>query len=131
MDDQRLFFEDVQDALREAVRACGGAKVVGAKLWPEKAPEAAGRLLSDCLNPHRAERLAPEQFLLILRMAHAKGFHRAMEYVADSVGYQAVAVEPEDERAQLQRLFNDSVRQQAEILRRLERLSGAQLRSAA
>ena len=131
MEDQRLFFEDLQDALREAVRVCGGTKVVGCALWPEKSPEAAGRLLSDCLNPHRAERLAPEQFLLILRKAHAKGYHRAMEYVAESVGYQALAVEPEDERAMLQRKFNESAREMSELVRRMERLTSASLRSAA
>lgn len=123
MDDQALFFEDLNDALREAVRVCGGMKVVGAQLWPEKTPEAAGRLLSDCLNPHRAERLTPDHLLLVLRLARGRGFHRAMAFIAESIGYQAQPIEPEDERAQLQRLFSESVRQQGEILRRMEKLS--------
>ncbi len=33
------FFEDINDALREAVRALGGVKQVGALLWPEVAPD--------------------------------------------------------------------------------------------
>ena len=40
-------------ALVEAVKALGGSKVVGCKLWPEKAPDAAQRLLLDCLNDDR------------------------------------------------------------------------------
>lgn len=31
-----LFCESLTDAIRDVVRACGGTKVVGCKLWPEK-----------------------------------------------------------------------------------------------
>lgn len=119
-----LFCESLADALREAVRACGGSKVVGCKLWPEKAPEAAGRLLQDCMNDNRAERLSPEQVLLLVRMARERGCHAVMTYLARECGYaDPVPVEPEDERAALQRQFVEASRAIAVIAERIERMS--------
>lgn len=40
-------------------------------------------------------------------------------------------IEPEDEKAALQRMFNESVRQQGEILKRMERLAQPSMRSVA
>lgn len=51
------FYECPEDALRAAMQALGGAKQVGARLLPDKTPDGAGRLLLDCLNPARSEKL--------------------------------------------------------------------------
>jgi hypothetical protein len=59
------FFESAEDALKAAVMALGGTKQVGHTLWPDKTVDNAGRLLSDCLNAGRAEKLEPAQALLI------------------------------------------------------------------
>lgn len=65
--------ECLNDALIECVKACGGSKQVGAALFPEFAPDQAQRKLLDCLNPERPHKLSPEQTMLLLRMARAKG----------------------------------------------------------
>jgi hypothetical protein len=118
-----LFSEDFNDALRDAIRALGGAKEVGLKLRPEMAADAAGGWLKDCLNPTRRERLNPEQVLWILRESRKAGCHSAMNFLCDEAGYaRPTPLEPQDEAAHLQRLFIESVQQQKLIASRLERL---------
>jgi hypothetical protein len=55
-----------------------------------------------------------------------------MAFIARDCGYaDPVPLEPEDERAQLQRDFAESVRLQAKLVERMERLGSASLRSVA
>jgi hypothetical protein len=87
----QLFYETWADALREVIATCGGAKQVAGKLWPEKTPDAAHRLLLDCLNETRPERLDP-------------GCHAALTWLLRDLGYEdAKPIEPADERDQLMR----------------------------
>lgn len=118
-----LFHESLADALRECISVCGGTKAMGAKLWPEKEPDAAGRLLADCLNDAKREKLSPEQVLLVLRLARAKGCHVGMTYLSRELGYtDPQPVEPEDERAQLQRDYIEAARSMARLSARIEAL---------
>jgi hypothetical protein len=126
MNQPALFHEDIWQALRDCVSALGGAKVVGDKLRPEIGPEKSGRWLLDCLNPDKQDKLSVEQLLLILAEARKANCHVAAHYIAQVTGYaEPQPVEPEDERAALQRMFVESVRQQNEILKRFERLGRA------
>lgn len=119
--------ESLEDALVECVKAAGGSKVVGAKLWPAKMVDAAQRHLLNCLKESRAEHLKPDEVLLILRLAREAGCHTGMAYLAQALGYSVpTPVEPRDEVAQLQREFiaaNAEMRARAE---RLEALLAAQ-----
>lgn len=125
-----LFCESLTDALRDAVRACGGTKAVGSKLWPEKAADAASRLLADCLNDDRKERLTPDQLLLLARMARERGCHSVMTYMLAELGYAPpVPVEPADEAAELKRQYIESAKSMLRMAERIERLEG--LRSVA
>jgi hypothetical protein len=118
-----LFVESITDALREVVRACGGAKVVGCKLWPEKAPDAAARTLADCLNDARAEKLSPDQVLLLARMGRERGCHAVLAFFAAECGYaQPVPIEPEDERAALQREYIEATKVLAHLAARIDRI---------
>jgi hypothetical protein len=118
-----LFHEDLTEALRTCVQALGGPKKVGALLRPELPADQAGRWIADCLNPDRRDQLHPNQLLLVLTESRKVGCHAAMRYLAFAAGYQEPApMEPQDERAALQRQFVESVRQQNEILKRFERL---------
>lgn len=114
--------ESLNDALIECVKACGGSKPVGAALFPEFAPDQAQRKLLDCLNADRPHKLSPEQTLLILRMARARGCHVGMEYLCAELGYSVPQpIEPRDEVAELVRDFNAAVALQAQIVERMER----------
>lgn len=125
-----LFHESLTDAIRDTVRACGGTKAVGAKLWPEKTADAAGRLLADCLNDSRAERLSPDQLMLVARMGRERGCHAVMQYLCSELSYAAPSpVEPADEAAELKRQYIESAKSMLRMAERIERLEG--LRSVA
>lgn len=115
-------YEDETDALRELVRELGGTKVVGAQLRPDLAPDRAGAWLKDCLNPERAERLQPSQLFLLLKLGHDRGVHGPCEFILGNVGYAVTPIEPEDEKAALQRAYIESVNVQRRIVERMERL---------
>lgn len=118
-----LFVESLNEALRDAVRACGGVKVVAGRLWPEKSPEAAARLLSDCLNEHRAERLCPDQLMLLARMARERGCHVVMQYLCAELSYAPpVPVEPETELAGLLREYLATRKAGDKLEQRIEKL---------
>lgn len=119
-----LFHESLGDALRECIAVCGGMKAVGVKLWPEKDADHAGRTLADCLNDAKRDKLSPEQVLLILRMARAHGCHAGMAFIARDLGYSdPQPIEPEDERAALQRQFIESTALLVKMAERIEDLA--------
>lgn len=126
MTPQSLFYESLTDALRAIVAAAGGTKTVAAQLWPEKSPDAAQRTLLDALNEARPEKLSPEQVLWLLALGRRVGCHAGMNYLAREAGYADPSpIEPDDERARLQREYVEAVKGMARLADRLERLGGA------
>jgi hypothetical protein len=96
---------------------------VAVQLWPEKAPDAAHRVLLDCLNPDRPQHLTPDQLLFVLRLARMKGCHIGATFLMRELGYDdPKPIEPRDESAELQRAFMASVEAQRQILARMERI---------
>jgi hypothetical protein len=125
--------DSLNDALIEAVKAAGGSANVGAKLWPEKPPQHAQRALLDCLNEDRPAKLSPEQVLLILRLAKARGHHGAIGFILQDLSYSPTApIEPKDEAAELQKQFIAATQAMQELSRRMESLTARPaLRAAA
>lgn len=125
--------ESFNEALVECIKKAGGSKQVGPLLWPEKDPIAAQRRLLDCLKEDRPDKLSPDQVLYVLRLARDKGYHGGMDFILAYLGYApTVPVEPRDEVAELQRMFMESVAQQARLTERMERAaSRVNLRSIA
>lgn len=65
-----------------------------------------------------------QQVLLILRMARGHGCHAGMEFVCRDLGYaDPVPIEPEDERAALQRQFIESTANLLKMAARIEELA--------
>lgn len=117
-----LFYESFMDALGASVQALGGAKSVGCRLWPEKTPQAAHTLLLSCLNDARPEKLSPEQVLWLLAEGRKVGCHAGMNYLARETGYaDPQPIEPEDERALLQRQFIEAQKAMLALAGRMER----------
>lgn len=120
-----MFFDDLEDALREIVRHAGGPKVVGSKLWPEVEPDKAARRLMDCLNESRREVLSPAQVMLLLRIGRQVGCHAAMNYMARECGYADPSpIEPEDEVARLQREFVEATKALGALAKQIEHVQG-------
>jgi hypothetical protein len=120
----QLFHETWADALREDIAACGGAKAVAGKLWPEKTVDAAHRLLLDCLNETRHERLDPDRLRLLLKMAREKGSFAGINWLMRDLSYEDVKqLEPADRREQLQRDFVAATKSLHALAAQIERLS--------
>ncbi len=129
MQNDMPFFEGPEDALREAVRALGGPKKVGPMLWPDKQIDAAARLLTDCLNCARNEKLELSQTLFILRAARDVGYHAAFLWLASEMGYDAKPVSPAEELDRLTSVVEQSTAALTSALAQLERVQARNLRS--
>jgi hypothetical protein len=106
MNQPQLFVETSDDAVRDTVRALGGAKFVGPLLWPAKKQDRAERDLLDCLNPNNPRELSFDEILLIGELGRARGIHILAGFVNFRLGYAPpVPVDPEDQIAELQRQF--------------------------
>lgn len=120
---QELWHDTLEDAIRSAVDVIGGPKRVGSTLWPTKRIADAARLLSHCLELERPEKLSMGEIELIGRLAHDAGCHTVATYLMRAWGYQdPQPIEPRDEMAELQRQFVRSVEDQKAILKQLERM---------
>lgn len=103
-----LFLEDVFDALRAAVQAAGGAKLVASRLWPSKPCEQARKDLLDCLNRDNDRKLCVEEVMAILRLARECGYHGAKHWIDDALGYQPT--QPQDPKIERDRLADEFAR---------------------
>lgn len=122
----RLFYDDLNDALRVVSQALGGSKVTGCRLWPDKAADAAARHLSDCLNPSKAEKLSPDQVLLLLRWGHEIGCHAAMQYLGQQAGYEVVPISPDAQKDRLADAILEGARTLERAMRMAEQIKAAQ-----
>lgn len=130
MDQQRLIFDDILDALGEVVRALGGPKAIGPAMRPELPMDQAGQWARDCLNSNRRERFDPAQVLWILRKGRESSCHAAMHFLCDEAGYaRAAPLDPQDEVAELQRKFISAAADVRAIGDRIERLTKSPLQS--
>lgn len=119
------------DVLIECVKAAGGSKLVGSKLFPDLLIEQAQRKLLDCLNDDRPHRLTPDQVLMVAEMARAAGCHAFMAHCSARLHYQApVPREPRDELAELQRSFVAAMAQLPQLAAQIQSLQ-AQVAPAA
>lgn len=120
-----LFYESYLDALKDDVKALGGAKRVGGWFKPEKDAEAARNWLNDCLNSERRERLDGEQERLIIRRAKdERGFSAALYFICDDTGFERPkAKSPDDEKAEALRTLADTTQVLRRALETVERLT--------
>lgn len=117
-----LFFDTYEDAIRDAVQALGGNKVVGHLLWPTLPVDEAGRRLAHCLNRDKREKLDLDDLRAIRSAARRAGVHTLAAFEARDAGYaDPQPIEPEDERAALQREFVQASKAMKGLFARMER----------
>lgn len=121
-----LFVEDYYEAIRATVQALGGFKRVGSEMKPDLAVDAAGRWLADCCNAEKREKLSPTELAYLRRRARQAGVHVLAAFEMRDAGYaDPLPVEPEDERAALQREFVQQTKSLERMLARLSQMGGA------
>lgn len=124
VEQQALWHDTLEDALRDIVSALGGPKTVGHALWPGKTIPEASRYLSHCLDPERAEKLSLGELLWLLKQGRSKGVHTAFDFLAKECGYKWETIEPEDERAKLQREFVEMGKRMEGMLKQMAKIPG-------
>lgn len=118
--------ESIHDALREVVRSAGGAKVVGARLWPAKPIAQAQQRINDSLNPEHPQEFKPCEVLFLMQLGRSCGCHAAMHYTASTAGYSLpTPVDTADELQSLQREFIASAAALKQMSQRIEAITAA------
>lgn len=116
------FYEGPEDALRAAMQALGGAKVVGPMIWPDKTVIVAAQRLLDCTNAARNEKLEISQIMLILRKARDAGFHAPFYWFCGELGYDAKPITKADEVDRLAVVVEQSSKTLSAAVAALERI---------
>jgi hypothetical protein len=116
------FYEGPEDALKAAVSALGGSKKVGPMLWPDKTIDQASRLLLDCLNPGRAEKLDITQVMFILARAKDVGCYAPFVWLAGEVGFDAHPITRAEEVDRVTSVIETASATLASAMSTLERL---------
>lgn len=120
-----LIVDTINDAIRDTVRALGGSKMVGPQLWPTKKSERSEKDLDDCLNPNNPRKLDIDEILMIARLGRDKGIHLIATFVCRDIGYaDPVPVNPEDQKTELMREFNERVDAVLVMAHQIKRMNG-------
>lgn len=131
MQNEMPFYESPEDALSACVAALGGAKKVGAALFPDKTVDNARDYLLACLNAGRAEKLGYSQIIFIFREAKQAGFHAGFEYWAREMEYEVRPITKAEEVDRLTSVVESSSKTLALAVAALERIHRSQSIKAA
>lgn len=96
MEQSNLWHDTIYDALGATIIAAGGAKKVAARLWPAIDTSSATSRLRGCLSPEHAQKLCPEELILIGRLGREAGDDSLMNYLARELGYEVKPLTPVD-----------------------------------
>lgn len=99
MTQSEMFHDDIYSALRSAVEIMGGAKRVGAAMWPTKPVIEAEKRLLNSLNPDHPQKLGVDELMVVLVMARQAGAHTVMEYLGMALDYDVRPITPEQKQA--------------------------------
>jgi hypothetical protein len=113
-----------EDALTADIASLGGPYRVGKMLRPEMEKEAARGWVLNCLNPKHAQNFTQAQIALIVSRAREVGStHYAEFWAVNNNMTKPVKIEPEDEKARLQREVVRAVETVKGLVERLERVT--------
>ena len=115
--------DDPYEALRIVVMRLGGPKKVGQLLRPELTLEQGSIWINNCLNRDRPEKLDIDQIDLLIGLGRKKGCHAVMQCFGIRHFYSINPIEPEDERARLQRQVLEIGGELKDLLTRLDHVN--------
>ena len=117
-------FECAEDALKAAVQALGGSKIVGQMIWPDKTVDNASRLLMDVLNPNRAEKLDMSQIMFIFKKAKEVGCYSPFVWFSLECGFEAAPISKEVMKDRLVDVIEGASKTLAQALTQLSKIQG-------
>lgn len=120
-----MFFDGIEEAAEEVARHYeGGKKALAHRLRPNKSPSAAHTWWLDCCNPARTEHnFTGEDWLALIKIGREIGCHAVLHFICDQANYERPrTVNPTDEKVEIQRQWISSVKLQADLVERMERL---------
>lgn len=126
MNQTALWHDTIYDAIGADIAAAGGFKVVAGKIWPNTDPATGATKLRNAVNPEQAQKLCPQEVMIIKRLAKEHGSTATIDYEARDLSYRVEWIDPEDELEQIERENNELLKA---ILKRQERAE--QLRTRA
>jgi len=130
MQSEMPFYECAEAALTASVQAVGGAKVVGSLLWPDKSVEQAHKLLLDCLNSDRLEKLSYSQIIMVFRIAKEAGFHAGFDWWAQQCEYECQPITKAEQTDRLVTVVEQSSKTLAAAVAALERIQRTNIKAA-
>ena len=122
MQTQMPFFENLEDALSDSVKALGGAKAVGKMLFPDKTMEAAHTAVLDCLNPNRKEKFDYSQIIFIFREAKNIGSFAGFQYWAAQCEYEGKPISVDQQEERVMQMIETSSKTLSQAISMLERI---------
>src|SRR5674476_67433 len=122
MQNEMPFYDCAEAALTASVQATGGAKVIGSRLWPDKSVEQAHKLLLDCLNADRLEKLSYSQILMVFRIAKQAGFHAGYDWWSQQCEYECQPISTAEQVDRLTMVIEQSTKTLSAALTTLERI---------
>lgn len=98
-----LFYECIEDAIADDIKALGGPKKAAEIFFPDKTIDQGAALLRAWSNSDRAERPSPSQYILLKGKAKEQNSFACVLYEEQTLSCKVTWVEPEDELTALLR----------------------------
>lgn len=113
-----LFYECIEDAIGDDIKALGGPKKAALIFFPDKTVEQGAALLRAWSNSERSERPSPSQYILLKGKAKEQGSFACVLYEEQTLSCKVSWVEPEDELQRIERENNELLKA---LTKRMER----------
>lgn len=113
-----LFYECIEDAIGDDIKALGGPKKAAEIFFPDKTMEQGAAYLRAWSNADRSERPSPSQYILLKKLAQQAGSRACWLYEEHELSVKVVHVEPEDELQRIERENNELLKA---LTKRMER----------
>jgi hypothetical protein len=118
MNPRALFHETIYDAIGEDIAAIGGFKVVAGKLWQAESPVTASAKLRNMVNPEQPHKLAPDELLMIKRLAKDVGSFATITFESRELSFDITWIQAADEAARTQQRCHEMLEQIQKELKR-------------
>lgn len=101
MEQEELFFESIEDALRDDIKKHGGFKKLGSELRPTKTPADAATWLRNGTNANQDDAIDYRELLHILDKALSNRRSSFLVYLGQQYGFTVKWKEPQNELVEL------------------------------